>query len=146
LSVAELDRPRPLFGAITLEDMRANELLAKTVMPLVAAACKHSRGKFTAPMIADGLVDGSYRLWGVMSPPANLDAVVVSYVNGDVFEVLVQGPDARDVFSFLPALQNEARREGCARMRMHGPHYWRRYLPDGWRAPAVVYEKTLEPR
>lgn len=146
MSVAEIERPRPLFGQITLEDMRGNELLTKTVMPLVGEACKHTKGKFNALKVVDGLQSGEYRLWGVMRPPDSLDAIVVTHAAGKVFDLLLLGPDFEDVFAFLPALAGVARNAGCERMRVQGPHFWRRRLPEGWKMSAVVYEKALEPR
>lgn len=134
---------RPIFGEITLQDMRNNALLTKTVMPLVAEVCKHSKGRHDAASIADGLVCGSYKLWGVMRPPANLDAVTVTRVDGKSFELIMLGPDFEEVFMFLPMLKGAAREAGCDRMRMSGPQFWKRALPDGWRSAAVVYEALL---
>lgn len=148
MSVAEIEPPKlkPLFGQITLEDMQANELLTKTVMPLVKQVCDHSRGRFNVLSVAEGLRSGAYQLWGVMTLPAALEAVVVTHVNGKVFDLLLVGPDIEDVLAFMPALTGLARQARCERMRVQGPHFWRRRLPEGWKMGAVVYEKALEPR
>ena len=134
---------RPIFGEITLQDMQGNKLLTKTVMPLVAEVCKHSKGRYDAASIADGLVSGTYKLWGVMRPPANLDAVTVTRVDGKSFELILLGPDFDEVFMFLPALKGAARAAGCDRVRMSGPQFWKKALPEGWRSAAVVYEAVL---
>ena len=149
MSVTEAERPAPvpaqrsLFGQITLEDMRGNELLTKTVMPLVGEVCKHSKGKFTPVDVADGLLSGVYKLWGVMRPPASLDAVVVTRVDGDAFELLLLGPNFREIFQFLPQLQRMGRIAGCKRIRLEGPPSWRRDLGEGWKASPIVYEKAI---
>lgn len=147
MSVTEEVRPvLPIFGPITLEDMRGNALLTKTVMPLVAEVCKHSKGRFTVDKVADGLVTGAFKLWGVMRPPASLEAVAVTRVDGPVFEIILLGPEYEEMFAFLPAMQGEARSVGCSRMRLSGPNFWRRHLPEGWRMSAVVYERDLDAR
>ena len=45
------------FGQIRLEDMRGNELLTRTVLPLIKRAVDHSDGRYTVDNIVDGLLD-----------------------------------------------------------------------------------------
>ena len=137
-------RSPPLFGPITLEDMRKNELLTKTVMPLIKQACDHSRGRHTVQNIADGLVDGAYQLWGVMRPPASLESVAITHRRNRVFEILALGPDLDEIVPFVPHLTGVARDQGCDRISLNGPSFLRRRLPEGWRPAAVVYEKLLD--
>jgi hypothetical protein len=140
---------RPMFGQITLEDMRRNELLTRTVLPLVRAACEHSRGRFTHDNIAAGLIDGAYHLWGVMRPPASLEGVAVTHKQNKVLEILALGPHLDEIVPFLPHLTGVARDQGCERICMTGPNFLRRRLPEGWRPAAVLYERMLvdaEPR
>lgn len=150
MSVAEIEPPRGapvIFGQIKIEDMRENELLTKTVMPLVAQACRHTRGKFTPSKVASGLLSGEYGLWGVMRRPASLDTVVVVRVTEDkVFELLALGPNFKPVFAFLPVLEKIALSRGCRALRLEGAASWRRDLGPGWTASPVVYERALEPR
>jgi hypothetical protein len=142
MSVAEAREPA-LFGQITLEDMRKNGLLTRTVMPLVSRACAHTKGRFTADSVADGLVNGEFKLWGVMIPPASLEGVVVSRKVNKVLEILALGPDLDDVVPSLKRMTNVARSEGCARVLMVGPGFLRKRLPEGWKTSAVVYEYAL---
>lgn len=142
MSVEAMEKPkaRPVFGQITLDDMRGNELLTKTVMPLVKEVCSHSKGRFTVESVADGLISQRFSLWGVMHPPATLAAIIVTHVNGKVFELLLLGPELDDTFQFLPTLKSAARAARCERMLLTGPQFWRKRLPEGWRPTAMVYE------
>ena len=133
-----------IFGQITLDDMRKNELLIKTVLPMVKQVCEHSKGRFTVENVADGLVSGSMQLWGVMCAPALLKAVLVTRKQNDLFEILIVGPDVRDTVQFLPSLEQVARRLGCRRMLMVGPKVWRETLPSVWARTAAVYELKLD--
>ena len=145
MSVAEV-LPKPIFGPITLEDMRGNELLTRTVLPLVRDVCKHTKGRFTVESVAQGLASGAYGLWGGMRPPANLEAVTVTAVAGEVFDILIVGPAFEEVFPFLPMLAGSARAAKCKRMRLTGPGFWRKHLPMGesnWKVAAMVYEREL---
>jgi len=132
-----------IFGQITLDDMRKNELLTRTVLPLVAKVCAHSKGRFTVETVADGLLDGSMLLWGVMRPPASLEAILVTRKSNDAFEILIVGPDINDALQYLPRLGGVARQLACKRMLMVGPNMWRERLPSDWRRSAVVYERDV---
>lgn len=134
---------RPIFGQITLQDMQNNELLTRTVMPLIKEVCGHSRGRFTVDDVADGLIKGEFLLWGVMRPPAKLESVAITKAVHQVFEVLMLGPDVNDMFTCLPILDRAAKASGCARMRMSGPAYWKKQLPEGWRPASMIFEKDL---
>lgn len=134
---------KPIFGPITVDDLRKNELLVKTVLPLVRDACKLSKGRFNENEVFDGLIAGSFKLWGVLRPPATLEAIIVTRSAKSVFEVLVLGPEFEDALSFLPMLTGEARSSKCERMRITGPKFWRReFLPD-FDMVACVFEKAL---
>lgn len=134
---------KPIFGPITVQDMRQNELLIKTVLPLVRDACKLSKGRFNEDSVFDGLIDGSFKLWGVLRPPAVLEAIVVTQVKGGVFEILLLGPEFEDALAFMPMLTGEARVSKCERMRITGPKFWRKeFLPD-FDLVACVFEKNL---
>lgn len=147
MSLAEAPRTTPIFGQITLADMQGNALLTNTVMPLVRDACKHSKGRFTALTVAQGVMGGAYRLWGVMRPPATLESIAVTAVEaepgGRVFDILLVGPEFEGMFGFLPVLQSAARTAHCTRMRILGPAFWKRHLPEGFRLAACVFEKDL---
>lgn len=145
MSVAEAP-VRPIFGQITIDDMRKNELLTRTVLPLLKEACKHTKGRFTVDVVVEGLTRGMFGLWGVMRPPASLDAVLVTCPAGEVFDILALGPNFEDAFLFLGPLGGAARTAGCKRMRMTGPGFWRKHLPmgdDGWKIAAMIYERDL---
>lgn len=134
---------KPIFGPITVDDLRKNELLVKTVLPLVRDACKLSKGRFNENEVFDGLIAGSFKLWGILRPPATLEAIIVTQSAKGVFEVLVLGPEFEDALSFLPMLTGEARSSQCERMRITGPKFWRReFLPD-FDMVACVFEKAL---
>ena len=137
---------KPIFGQITVDDMRRNELLIKTVLPLVRDACKASKGRFDTDAVFDGLIAGSFRLWGVLRPPADLEAIIVTRTDGPVFEVLLLGPDYGDELAFMPHLQNEATKRGCERLRVTGPKFWKReFLPE-FDIVACIFERDLAPR
>ncbi|NBW13316.1 MAG: hypothetical protein EBR82_35440 [Caulobacteraceae bacterium] len=139
-----------IFGAITLQDMRANASLTQLVMPLIARACAHSGGRWTPEAVADGLIDGSLKLWGTMQPPKDLRAVAITrmapYESGvPVMELLLLGgPDHRGMFRFLPALKDLARRSGAERMVIVGKKGWADDLPEEWVQVATIYECSLE--
>lgn len=133
-----------IFGQITAEDMGKNELLTRTVLPLVARVCGFSKGRFTVEDVADGLLDGQMQLWGVMRPPSALEAVVVTRKTREAYEILIVGPDIDDAIQYLPRLAGEARRRGCKRCLMVGPNMWREKLPSEWRRSAVVYELDVK--
>jgi hypothetical protein len=142
LSVAEV-ASKPIFGPITADDMRRNELLIKTVFPLVRDACNFSKGRFTAEYVFDGLIENRLKLWGVLRPPASLEAIVVTQAVGGVFEILALGPEFEDALAFLPMLTGEARMSKCKRMRITGPKFWRKeYLPE-FDLVACVFERDL---
>ncbi len=147
MTIVEAPRTKPVFGQITLEAMQGNELLTKTVMPLVRDACKHTKGRFTVDTVARGLVAGNYRLWGVMRPPATLESVAVTSIepipDGLVFNILMVGPEFEGMFQFLPQMQAAAHAARCTRTRITGPGFWKRHLPEGWKLAACVYEKDL---
>lgn len=139
------DAPAPaIFGQITVEDMRRNELLIKVVLPLVREACRLSKGRFTTDEVFDGLIDGTFRMWGVMRLPSELEAIIVTKANAGVFEVLLLGPDYGDALAFLPKLQGEAVKRGCQRMRITGPKFWGREFLPGFDLVACVFEKEIE--
>lgn len=142
MTVTAEPKPRAIFGQITLDDMRGNELLTKTVMPLVAQVCAFSNGRFNVRDVARGIAAGDYRVWGVMRPPAKLDAVSVTTVRGPVFEILMLGPDPADMTPFLPMFMGEAREQRCQRLQVFGSPRWRKHFDDGWRK-LTVYEKDL---
>ena len=142
MSLAEAPA-KPIFGPITADDMRKNTLLLKTVFPLVRDACQLSKGRFDADRVFDGLIAGSMKLWGVLRPPATLEAVIVTQASGGVFEVLALGPEFEDALAFLPMLKGEAISSKCERMRVTGPKFWRKeFLPD-FDLVACVFEKEL---
>lgn len=139
-----MEAPAPtIFGQITAEDMRKNELLTRTVLPLVAKVCAHSKGRFTVENVADGLLGGTMQLWGVMRPPSSLEAILVTRKSNDAFEILIVGPEIDDAIQYLPRLGGVARSLNCKRMLMVGPNMWRERLPSEWRRSAVVYERDV---
>lgn len=145
MSIAEAPA-KPIFGPITVEDMRKNDLLIKAVLPLVRDACKLSKGRFDENRVFDGLIAGELRLWGVLRPPSVLEAIIVTRSADGVFEVLVLGPEFEDALAFLPMLTGEARAAKCERMRITGPKFWgREFLPD-FDLVACVFEKSLGAR
>lgn len=147
---------KPIFGPITVEDMRKNELLIKTVLPLVRDACTLSKGRFTEDQVFDGLIAGTFKLWGILRPPASLEAIIVTQVRNSVFEILMLGPDFEEALAFLPHLTGEARALKCECMRVTGPKIWRPRvrpehpnwicLPHDWQVAAFVFEKDLGAR
>lgn len=150
MSLAE-DRPASIFGQITLDDMRGNELLTRTVLPLVKKALEHSDGRHTLDTIIDGLTSGRFTLWGTMRPPALLQAVAVAFA--DTYEsgvraytiLLLGGPDMAEAsafFDFAPRLKGEAARAGCDRLVIIGRKGWERTLRD-WKPVAMIYEQRL---
>lgn len=143
MSIAEAPAPT-IFGQVTAEDMRGNERLTRTVLALVAKVCGFSKGRFTVENVADGLLDGSMQLWGVMRPPASLEAVLVTRKSNDAFEILIVGPEIDDTLQYLPRLCAIGQARGCKRALMVGPNMWRSKLPSDWRRSAVVYERTLD--
>lgn len=149
-----MDAPRSIFGQITLEDMRQNELLTKTVLPLIQKACVFSDGRYTIGSVTDGIMAGRFDVWGVMAPPANLQAVAVThaeaYGEGRAYQILLLGsPDFDDLtrfFDFLPMLEKVAHAARCDRMVIVGRKSWERILPDGWRTAATLYERQIVSR
>lgn len=141
MSVAE-PITKPIFGPITIEEMRANEALTRLVMRVVSEACKHSKGRYSATTIAHGISQGEMRLWGVLTPPDKLDAAVVTRINGPVCEIIIAGPDFDDVQPFLPMLKRYAKGQHCERMSLFGPYFFRRQL-TGWKVREVRFECDL---
>lgn len=141
-----------VFGQIRLEDMSRSELLTKTVLPLIQRACSLSDGRYTVENVVDGLMRGAFTLWGVMQPPAKLQAVAVTHVEAypsgvRAFQILLLGSpsfeDLSHLFRFLPQMKAEAHRSGCAKIALMGKRSWERALPSDWRAAATVYECDL---
>lgn len=144
MSVAEAP-VQPLFRQITIQEMR-DEGVMRLVLGVVRDACKHSKGRFTVESVAKGLADDSMQLFGVVSlPEAKLEATVVTQKRDGVFEILVAGPEFEDVAQFMGFLENKARDSGCKRMRIHGPSFFQKYLPAGWFAREILYERLLKP-
>lgn len=145
-----MDAPsQSIFGQITIEDMRKNGLLTKTVLPLIKKAVDKGDGGHTVESVVDGLISGRYLLWGAMKPPATLQAVAVTMVDDRAYKVLMLGgpsfDDVRAFFQFLPRLAHQARAAKCVRMLIVGGLNWRDCLPDGWRPVATIYEHRLAP-
>ena len=137
-------KPMAIFGEITREDMQKNALLAKVVMKRVKEVCEHSKGRYSVQQVADGFAAGVCSIWGVMEPPADLVAIMVTAPNEGVLDVLLAGPDIKDVTPFLPRLDGIARANKCAKVRMMGPGFWKTHL-DGWKPAVTVYERDLAP-
>lgn len=144
---------KPIFGPITVDDLRKSEDLIKTVLPLVRDACRLSKGRFSEDEVFDGIIAGSFKLWGVLRPPV-LESILVTTVHGDVFSVLLLGPNAQKTLGFIEAVEMHAKRAGCSRMQIVGPRIWRHraakadhliwaQLSEGWQEVACVFEKAL---
>lgn len=133
----------PIFGPIQVEEMSRNPQLARLVLKVVADACKHTKGRYSAESIAKGLASGAFRVWGVLTPPDKLEAAIVTRAEGQVFELIVQGPRIDDVLPFLAVLEKEARKSGCDRLQLTGPQFFRQILPEGWKAREVRFERLL---
>lgn len=144
---------KPIFGPITVDDFRKNELLVKTVLPLVRDACKLSKGRFNENEVFDGIIAGTFKLWGVLRPPV-LESILVTTVHGDVFSVLLLGPNAQKALAFVEAVELHAKRAGCSRMQIVGPRIWRHrptkadhpvwaQLSEDWQEVACVFERNL---
>lgn len=138
-----------IFGEITLQDMRASRQITEMVMPMVARACAFSGGRWTPEDVADGLIDGRFRLWGAMRPPADLQAVAVTFLEPEgkprraMELLLLGGPDMRAMFRFLPALTKTARAQGALVMRVHGKRGWQEQIGDDWSPVTTIYEQAL---
>lgn len=134
----------PLFGPITLDDMRKNDIVGKLAMKRVKEVCELSKGRYTVAAVTDGLLHGVCQLWGVMRPPADLTAIMLTAPRDGVLEVLLIGPDIEEALPFLPRLDGIARSERCAKVRMTGPGSWiRKGYTEGWHPVYTVYEKDL---
>lgn len=144
MSLAEA-HAKPIFGPITIEDMQKSEPLTRLALKVVAEACKHTKGRYSAQSIAAGLASGEFRLWGVLTPPAELEAAIVTRTDGKTLELIVQGPDIHDVLPFLGVLEGYAKRQGCERIMLSGPKFFDRLLPDEWRIREVKFERVLAP-
>jgi hypothetical protein len=145
MSLAEASKPvAPIFGPIEVSLMRENEALTRKVLTVVREACKHSKGRFTEQSVADGLANGEMKVWGVLQPPVDLKAAVVTRVADGVFEILIAGPEFRDVAPFMDVLKKFARGARCERMRLWGASFFREHLPKGWRPSAVLYECIVD--
>lgn len=152
--MSEVDDNPALFGQITLEAMQQNELLTRTVLPLVKRAIEHSDGRYSLDNVIDGLRRGEMELWGAMKPPAHLQAVAVTHVETypsgtRVFKILhLGGPSMADVaafFRFIPRMEALARQAQCAKLVMIGRKGWERDLAPPWKTVAAVYERGLSP-
>jgi hypothetical protein len=138
-----------IFGEITLQDMRASPKITEMVMPMVGRACQFAGGRWTPEEVADGLIDGRFRLWGAMRPPADLQAVAVTFLEPEgkpkraMELLLLGGPDMRAMFKFLPAMQKFARQQGAAVMRVHGKRSWQDHMGDEWKPVVTIYEQAL---
>ncbi|NBW23310.1 MAG: hypothetical protein EBR82_86740 [Caulobacteraceae bacterium] len=137
------------FGEITLQDMRASRQITEMVMPMVARACAFSGGRWTPEDVADGLIDGRFRLWGVMALPKDLQAVAVTFLEPEgkpkraMELLLLGGPDMRAMFRFLPQLTKQAQAQGAKVMRVHGKRGWQEHMGDDWKPVTVMYEQAL---
>lgn len=148
MSLAEAERPeaKPLtiFGEITYAQMKDNAKLAVVVMKLIKEVCEHSKGRHTVGQITDGLITGACSVWGVMRMPADLTAIMVTVPHEGVLDVLLAGPDIKDLTPYLSRLEGIARSERCTKTRIRGPYFWKPHLPDGWRPVVTVFEKDIE--
>lgn len=134
---------KPLFDQITIDQMRANEAMTKVVLSVVRDACRHSKGRYTVESVADGLNRGDMVLWGVLYPPARLEATVVTKAVGDTVEVLIAGPDFESVSPFLERIASHARSSGAKRITIMGPTWFKNHLDNEWFVREVRYERHL---
>lgn len=142
-----------IFGEITLQDMRASRQITEMVMPMIARACAFSGGRWTPEDVADGLIDGKFRLWGAMKPPNGgnvaLQAVAVTYLEPEgkpkraMELLLLGGPDMRAMFKFLPALLKTAKAQGAQVVRVHGKRGWQEQMGDNWKPVTTIYEQAI---
>lgn len=144
MSAAEVIQ-KPIFGAITAEQMAQDEKLARLVLKVVAVACRHTKGRYDARAIAEGLASGAMKLWGVLTPPDRLEATIVTRMAGQTCEIVLAGPDFDDVLPFLGVLQRNARAAGATKMALNGPRFFKRDLGDAWHVREVRYECDLAP-
>lgn len=142
MSVAEV-HVKPIFGPITVEDMAGNEKLTRHVMSVVAEACKHTKGRYNAASVAEGLVGGKMKLWGVLTPPAELEAAVVTKIESGVLEVVIAGPSIHDILPFLDVLKRYAKSNGCTAATITGPEWFAHHLGKGWFTREVRFETKL---
>lgn len=139
-----LEQPKAMFGAIQLKDLSGNAELTKLVLPLVKRACAFSAGRFTVDAIVDGMISGQYHLWGAMTPPVDLQAVAVTHIHGQTFEVLlIGGPHINELLAFMPSFEIMAKAVNCTKLTIAGPKTWDRLLPEGWKAAVTIYEHDL---
>lgn len=135
-----------VFGELAYAQLRDNPDLAKFVMKVVNEACaarKHKREP-SVKDVADGLISGRFKLWGVMGKSASLDAIAVTERKDAVMEIVVVGPRFEDFAPFIPMLEKIARGERCDRVIMGGPHIFKRWLPEGWtQRTEIKYERLL---
>lgn len=137
------------FGEITIDQMRASEALTRMVMRVVSEACRRVKDRPGEPVTLESitreLTAGKLRLWGVAklkNGAPDLKAVAVGRKRGDVFEVVLAGPDFEDVSPFLDLLEREARGARCQRMQFIGPPFVKKQL-QGWYERWALVERAL---
>jgi hypothetical protein len=138
------ERTQRIFGELEYAQLRANPDLAKFVMKVVNEACAARKREPSVKAVADGLISGRFKLWGVMGKNASLDAIAVTERKDAVMEIVVVGPRFEDFAPFMPMLEKIARGQRCDRVVMGGPHIFKRWLPEGWtQRTEIKYERLL---
>lgn len=133
-----------MFGELDYAAMHENPELARYAMKVVKEACDARKRDPDVSAVAEGLVSGRFKLWGVMGANAALDAVAVTERKDTTMEIVLVGPRVEDFAEFLPMLEKFARGLRCTRLVMGGPPIFKRLLPDGWTSRTEIrYERAL---
>jgi len=115
------------------------------VSPLLKAAC-HRTGLNAFSDIEADIVAGRSLLWVAWNGQAIESAAATILINSGSGKVCIitacGGSDMKRWLPLIGQIENYARREGCARIRIYGRKGWLRVL-DGYEQKHVIMDKEL---
>ncbi len=115
------------------------------VTPLLKAACTRTNLNAFADIEAD-ILAGRSLLWLAWNGQAIEAAVATILINCEVGRVCIitvcGGSDMRCWLPLIAEIENYARAEGCARVRIYGRKGWLRAL-DGYGKTHIIMDKEL---
>jgi hypothetical protein len=114
------------------------------IWPVVSHLVKRAidRGFSEFPVIEANVLDGMYLLWLAVKGD-NIIGVAVTGLVGDACEIIAAaGTDVGTWLHLITPIEDYARAEGRALMRIICRRGWKRLLPD-YRETSIVLEKVL---
>ena len=134
----------PAAELVCVDPKRVREIWPH-VSSLLKQACRRTRLNAFSDIEAD-ILAGRSLLWAAWNGRAIESAAATILINSESDKVcIITVCGGRDMNRWLPLIgqiENYARREGCARMRIYGRKGWLRVL-DGYEQKYVIMDKEL---